>query len=141
MKTNIIFLTVIITLSLSCKKDQKRAEEITRMERVIAVHDEMMPKMSTLGKLISAMESKIDSSTAGNEYKDAKEDLEAAYNYMMEWMKGFGERFDSDEILEGKALTEQKEAWLIEEEAKVNTMKDMIQSSIANAEALLKEGN
>jgi hypothetical protein len=141
MKTNIIFLTVVITLSLSCKKEQKRAEEITRMERVIAVHDEMMPKMGALGKLISAMEIKIDSASTENEYKNAKEDLEAAYSYMMEWMKGFGERFESDEILEGKALSKQKETWLIEEEAKVNTMKDMIQSSIANAEALLKVGN
>jgi hypothetical protein len=29
----------------------------------------------------------------------------------MDWMQGFGSRFDSDEILNGKELTEQKQIW------------------------------
>ena len=32
--------------------------------------------------------------------------------YMMDWIQGFGSRFDSDEILNGKELTEQKQIWL-----------------------------
>ena len=28
--------------------------------------------------------------------------------YMMDWMQGFGSRFDSDEILNGKELIEKK---------------------------------
>ena len=60
---------------------------------------------------------------------------------MMDWMKGFGDRFDSDEIMNGKALSKQKEAWLIEEEEKVTIMRDMINNSITNAEALLKDKN
>lgn len=131
----------MILLSLSCKNEQKEVKELTRMERVIKVHDEVMPRMGTIGKLISAVEPKIDSSARGRQYKVAKGDLEDAYNYMMDWMKDFGDRFDSDEILEGKALSEQKESWLIEEEDKVNIMRDKINFSIANAEALLKEEN
>jgi len=34
--------------------------------------------------------------------------------YIMDWMHGFGSRFDSDEILNGKELTEQKQIWLDE---------------------------
>jgi hypothetical protein len=57
---------------------------------------------------------------------------------MMDWMKGFSTKFDTEEIMKGKALTLEKEAWLIEEEEKVNIMKDKINSSIANAQELLK---
>lgn len=141
MRKNVLFLVVLLALTLSCKNEQKETKEPTRMERVIAGHDEVMPKMGAIGKLISALEPKVDTTAVGKQYKVAKDDLEEAYTYMMDWMKGFGDRFDSDEILEGKALSEQKEAWLIEEEDKVNIMKGMINNSIANAEALLKQAD
>ena len=141
MKKNAILLLVMISLTLSCKNEPKETKKLTRMERVIAVHDEVMPTMGAIGKLISALETKVDSSVIGKQNKIAKDDLEEAYNYMMDWMKGFGERFDSEEILEGKTLSKQKADWLIEEEEKVNIMRDKINSSIAKAEALLKEEN
>ena len=141
MRKNALLLLVLLALTLSCKNEQKETKETTRMERVIAVHDEVMPKMGTIGKLISELKPKVDSTALGNQYEVAKDDLEEAYTYMMDWMKGFGDRFDADEILEGKILSEQKKAWLIEEEDKVNIMKDMINNSISNAEALLKQTN
>ena len=58
-------------------------------------------------------------------------------NYMMNWMQGFGSRFDSDEILNGKELTEQKQIWLDEEEEKVKALREQINSSIENAEKIL----
>jgi hypothetical protein len=58
---------------------------------------------------------------------------------MMDWMAGFGERFDSEEILDGKPLSEQKQQWLLEEEEKVKAMKEQVNSSIARAKALLKK--
>jgi hypothetical protein len=94
--------------------------------------------MGTIGKLINELEPMVDSTSVGKQYEVAIEDLEEGYNLMMDWMKGFGDRFDSEEIMEGKALTKEKQAWLIEEEEKVNIMKDKIYSSIANAENLLK---
>ncbi|WP_347925531.1 hypothetical protein [Pontimicrobium sp. SW4] len=139
MKKTIYLLVLLIVSTLSCKNNKKDTEEAARMERVIAVHDEVMPKMGTLGKLISALERKVDSTSTGQQCKTAKEDLEEAYKYMMDWMKGFGERFDSDEIFEGKTLSEQKREWLIEEEEKVNIMKEMINNSISQANTLLKE--
>ena len=141
MKKSVLFFIILTILNLSCKKEQNAAKETTRMERVIAIHDEVMPKMGTIGKLISALEPKIDSSETVTQYKVAKDNLEEAYTYMMDWMKGFGDRFDSDEILKGKALSEQKEAWLIEEEEKVNIMRDKINNSISLAKALLNEEN
>ena len=52
-------------------------------------------------------------------------------------MQGFGSRFDSDEILNGKELTEQKQIWLDEEEEKVKALREQINSSIENAEKIL----
>lgn len=137
----ILLLLVIVSVTLSCKNEQKDNQETTRMERVIAVHDEVMPKMGTIGRLINELEPMVDSTLVGKQYEVAIDDLQEGYNLMMDWMKGFGDRFDSDEIMEGKALTKEKEAWLIEEEEKVNIMKDKINSSIANAQALLKNTN
>ena len=55
-----------------------------------------------------------------------------------EWMKGFGDRFESDEIMKGKKLTKEKQRFLDEEEVKVKALRDKMNTSIENAEALLK---
>ena len=136
MKTKIILLLLVSLCITSCKNEPK---EQTRMERVIAVHDELMPKMSDIGRLSSAIASKMDGTENGETYKIAKDSLANAYDYMMEWMKEFGDSFDSEEILEGKVLTQEKEDLLIEQEKKVQHMKNMMLGSIANAEALLAE--
>ena len=117
---HLLFVLIVLSVTLSCKKDQKETKEATRMERVIAVHDEVMPKMGTIGKLISKLEPMADTTSVGKQYEVAVKDLKEGYNLMMDWMKGFGDRFDSEEIMEGKALTKEKEVWLIEEEEKVN---------------------
>ena len=109
------------------------------MDQVMAIHDEVMPKMSTLGKLVGELKSKVDTTETGQAYEAAMRDLQASHNSMMDWMKEFGDRFNSDEILNGKALTEQKQKWLDEEEVKVKALKEQINTSIAKAEELLKK--
>ena len=135
---NYIYLTILLlTLSFSCKEKEKEVEGPSQMEQVMAIHDEVMPKMSTLGKLVGELNTKIDTTETGLKYEAAMKDLQAAHNSMMDWMKGFGDRFDSDEILNGKALSDEKQKWLDLEEVKVKDLKEQINSSIANAEALL----
>jgi hypothetical protein len=58
---------------------------------------------------------------------------------MMDWMQGFGKRFDYEEIMNGKELNAEKKEWLLEEEVKVNELKEKINSSIANAERMLAD--
>ncbi|MBJ2174410.1 hypothetical protein JBL43_09190 [Aureibaculum sp. A20] len=140
MKTKILLVFALFMFMQSCKNEPKEKEE-TRMDRVMAVHDELMPRMGEIGKLTTALEAKIDTTATGEKYKLAKDSLVNAYDYMMDWMKGFGDKFDSEEVLEGKALNSKKEALLIEEEKKVHIMKDMMLGSIANAEALLAKEN
>ena len=134
-KKLILILSVIIAVAYSCKDQNK---ENSQMKDVMAVHDEVMPKMGTISQLVSELDEKITNDTSSNDYVAAKEELKAAHKAMMDWMKSFGDRFDGDEILNGRALTEEKQKWLDEEEAKVKALKEQINSSIKQAQDLLQ---
>lgn len=132
----IIVLTAVSLMAFfpSCKEEK----ESTQMKEVMAIHDEVMPEMSKMGSLVGELNSKENDSTdMGRQYKQARQDLQAAHKSMMDWMQNFGNRFDPDEILNGKQLSEQKQQWLDEEEEKVKALREEINSSIANAKELL----
>ncbi len=137
MKKILSLIVFVLFLSYSCKDKKKTEEGPSQMEQVMAIHDEVMPKMGKLGKLVGELKGKIDTTDTSKEYADAMKDLQEASRAMMDWMRDFGIRFDPDEILNGKELTEEKQKWLDEEEVKVKALKEQINSSIANAETLL----
>ncbi len=134
-----IFLAAFLFLAISCKQGEKASEKSTQMENVMAIHDEVMPKMGKLGKLVGELKSKVDTTETGQQYKAAMKDLQEANVAMMDWMQSFGSRFDSDEILNGKELSAQKQEWLNEEEENVKALKEQINSSIEKAENLLEK--
>jgi hypothetical protein len=134
-KKLILILSVIIAVAHSCKDQNK---EVPQMKEVMAIHDEVMPKMGTISQLVTELDEKITNDTSSNDYITAKEELKSAHKAMMDWMKSFGDRFDGDEILNGKALTEEKQKWLDEEEAKVKALREQINSSIEQAQNLLR---
>lgn len=135
-KSASVFLSLFLIL-YSCKTEPKKDESPSQMEEVMAVHDEVMPKMGTISNLIADLKPKVDSTEVGKEYLKAIHDLQGAHTSMMDWMKGFGERFDYEEIMNGKELNAEKQGWLQEEEIKVNELREEINTSIANAERLL----
>ncbi|WP_437396399.1 hypothetical protein [Flagellimonas lutimaris] len=132
-----ILICTVLFLSFSCKEEKKAPEGSSQMEEVMDIHDEVMPKMGTIGKLVGDLKAKVDSTEMGRKYEVAMKDLQEANTAMMDWMKDFGDRFNHEEILEGKELTEEKQQWLDEEEEKVKEVKEKINGSIARAEALL----
>lgn len=134
---NAILILTLVALFLTACKEVKEDPELTQMEQVIAIHDEVMPKMSTISKLVSELKPKVDSTEMGIEYAAAMKDLQDSHKSMMDWMQGFGGRFDFDEIQNNKALSEEKQAWLDEEEEKVKALKEQINTSIAKANRLL----
>lgn len=138
MKKTILLLTLIF-VAVACKEKKAATDDMTQMQEVMAIHDEVMPKMGKLGKLVAELKTKVDTTETGQRYEAAMKDLQAAHKSMMDWMQGFGERFDSDEILNGKELTPQKQQWLDEEEEKVKALREQINSSIERAEALLEK--
>lgn len=132
----ILILTAILLFAGSCREDK---EPPTRMEQVMAIHDSVMPEMGTISRLVSQLKPLADSTENGQAYLKAMEDLQEAHSAMMEWMKGFGDRFDHGEIMKGKALSPEKQEWLKEEEVKVKVMAEKVNTSIAKAKALLKD--
>lgn len=135
MKKVLSILTIIFFIAHFSCKDGKKSNE--QMKKVMAIHDEVMPKMSSLGSLVGELSSKEDSTEIGLQYRSARIGLQEAHKSMMDWMQGFGSRFDADEILNGKELTEQKQIWLDEEEEKVKALREQINRSIENAEKIL----
>ncbi|MBO0321274.1 hypothetical protein J0X14_03120 [Muricauda sp. CAU 1633] len=136
-KISSILICTILFLGFSCKEEKKAPEGPTQMEKVMAIHDEVMPKMGKLGKLVGELKAKVDTTEMGQQYETAMKDLQEANSAMMDWMRDFGDKFDSDEILNGKELTEEKQQWLDEEEEKVKVVKEKINGSIERAEKLL----
>lgn len=136
-------LTIVCVLSLlfSCKDGANKSVEVNQMEKVMAIHDEVMPKMGKLGKLVAELKPKVDSTEMGLQYGDAMKDLQDSHESMMSWMQNFGKRFDHDEIMNGKKLTAQKAEWLNEEEESVKALREQINSSIKKAELLLEKAN
>ncbi|MGB5320044.1 hypothetical protein, partial [Eudoraea sp.] len=110
----------------------------SQMKEVMAIHDEVMPKMGDISKLVATLKSKVDTTENGKAYEKAMIDLQNAHKEMMDWMRGFGDRFNSDEILNDAALSPEKLKWLEEEEQKIKKVKEDINSSIKNAEKLLE---
>lgn len=140
MKLRFIAIIVLFNLVLNFSCKEKKSEEApTKMEEIMAIHDEVMPEMSTLSKLVAELKPLADTTAVGKQYARAMMDLQNAHKSMMDWMAGFGGRFDSEEILEGKALSQQKKQWLLEEEVKVRAMRDSVNFSIARARALLEK--
>ncbi|MBT8302780.1 MAG: hypothetical protein KJO63_15760 [Maribacter sp.] len=135
-----ILAAVVLISSISCKDEKKEAAKGTnqQMKKVMAIHDEVMPKMSAMGSMVGELSSKEDSTELGLQYKAARRGLQDAHKAMMDWMQGFSNRFEPDEILNGKALTAQKQIWLDEEEEKVKALREQIYNSIEQAEKLLE---
>ena len=106
-----LIFTSVIAIGLSSCKEASTTEN-SAMNQVMAIHDEAMPKMSKIGSLVAELRKKIDNDEGGATEKKAMEDLQDAHKTMMEWMRGFGGKFDSEEILDGKELTPEKQALL-----------------------------
>ena len=133
------FLVAGMWFSSSSATAQDVEKEPSKMEQVMASHDEVMDEMPKLVQLINKLQTKADASYDKTKYKKAIADLKSANKSMMTWMSGFGERFEADEMMKGKALSEQKQKWLLEEEQKVAALKEEIEWSIGQAEALIVE--
>ncbi len=139
-KTLTLFFLAIGAMAISCKEEKKVETTIgenSQMLQVMAIHDEVMPKMGKVGQLVGQLKPMVDTTAQGKQYEKAMKELQAANESMMKWMQGFGDQFDSDEIMNGKELSEQKKLLLNVEEENIKVVKKQIERSIENAEALI----
>jgi hypothetical protein len=144
MKLIKLFLVIIATFTIGCNTPQPEEAKAfdQKMTEAIEIHDEVMPKMGKLSKLISSLEAKVDSTNA-EIYKPAIRDLKEGHDMMMDWMKDFGDEFSKTEINDGIKLKDAdslkarlKAIEISKKEAE--QMKVKVMQAIDNAEALLK---
>ncbi len=143
MKTlKTIVASLILVLVVSCgKKTSKEALEFnSTFEEVMAVHDEVMPKMNEMGKLSAELKAKVDTTATGKVYQQALDSLGNAHKSMMKWMEDFSNKFPySDDRLKGKSTEEIINAIeeLKKEKIKIDEVRNALNGSITNAKSVL----
>lgn len=121
------FMSVIVAslALLSCQNE---------MESVVAVHDELMPKMTTISRLQEQLSESLPDSIRSEQQQAVIDELEAANNAMMNWMQDFGTAFDFEEINKGKPLTAAKQDSLKKYVLSVAALKTQMLKAIENGQ-------
>ncbi len=109
MKLVIPFSILFLTLLISCedKPDQIKALK----DEVMDIHDEVMPKMGDLRKASKSLMMKAETldSSAAAELKIIADDIEAANEFMMEWMRQYEPDLEGSEAEVLEYYKEQRE--------------------------------
>ena len=136
-----ISLTILAFLFITSCGEPKKNTKDQMYDKVMAVHDEVMPKMGDIMKYKKQLQTKIDELiAAGQEENEAKiaelekaiENLDNSHEGMMNWMR----QFDND--FEGK-VEEEVMKYLTDQMTKIESIGKMTNTAIANAEQLLAE--
>ncbi|MBT8231640.1 MAG: hypothetical protein HKO66_12455 [Saprospiraceae bacterium] len=125
---NTALLFFIMLLGILCKPDLSNPKVEALYTEVIAIHDEVMPKMSTIHKLKKKLK-KIEN---GVVTKVLIDNLDKADEGMMQWMEDFAVFKKMDDKSD-----EEKIKFLEEEKEKITKVSVNMKSSISIAEAYL----
>ncbi len=118
MKTTVSIILFTLLLVFACGDKKKNTQEELH-DKVMALHDEIMPKMGDIMKFKKQLNNKIDAlieegSDANaekiTELRNVVEDLENSHEGMMNWMREFDNDFEgmvNEEVI--KYLNEQVE--------------------------------
>ena len=88
----LIIATLVLAITAGCKEEKKAPSMSDQMKTVMAAHDEVMPKLGKMGRLVGELNSKEDSTKIGMKYRQARIDLQDANKSMMDWMQSFKSR-------------------------------------------------
>lgn len=131
-----IVLVGLVLVSGCGDEAQKRKDAL--LGEVMAVHDEVMPKMGDLRKTAKTLQAKADSLeglTEGDfeaqiiELRNAAEAIEAANEGMMTWMRQF-------EAPDNEAPVEEVIAYLTEQKEKIDQVKKQMLESLEQGQEL-----
>ena len=99
MKKTLITISLFTSLT-ACQKNAEDKQKLM-INEVMAVHDEVMPKMDDIMSLKSKLDSAIKVSPDSAKAKKLYSALDVADNQMMDWMEGY----DSESV-KGKSEVE-----------------------------------
>jgi len=135
-----IFVTSCGSSGSSLKKEDAQKEEESQLWKdVLAVHDEVMPKMATLNKLQRELKqisekkkATVDPAKFENVAK-AVQKLEQADDAMMEWMQGFQQL----EALQESQTHEQILNYLKDKKTAIKSIQKKMNDAIEDGQKLL----
>ena len=141
MKLTATFLTALVgLLFISSCGDGGKAERETLRDEVMAVHDEVMPKMGDLRKTRKSLEALSDSlrSDTTNTEKLQKLgsraiEIAVANEAMMGWMRQY-----NPEIMEDGTPHEEVMSYLNEQKESIEKVRDQMNQALALGEEALK---
>lgn len=134
---NKYFIVVLIAILVACGGAKEEKDPVSDLkEEVIAVHDEVMPKMGELRKVEKLLRSKADSlseadSLVANRHVAAADAIEHANEGMMNWMRNFDPNFEGTEEEILKYLDDQKKS--------IEQVKQKMLQSLDTGKALLEQ--
>jgi hypothetical protein len=138
MQLSRLFLALFTSIILySCQPNQEELNKIKR-DAVIAIHDEVMPKIGQLKKFEKEAEKQIEilemsepvDSLQIQELKAIANELNEAYEAMFVWMR----QYNGDD--EGKSPEEIKE-YLETQEEKISEVNEQIKTALSKSGAVL----
>ena len=141
-KLNFLAFTAILLWAAACGPAQKETGETTDPEllkdEVMAVHDEVMPKMQDIMRLKERARTMIDSlatdsMTNASQIEELEQlitSLDEADEAMMGWMRNYRRDFDGSD--------EEYISYLQDEKAKIDAVKEEMMSAIEEAEVALQ---
>ena len=137
MKKYIALFFALFCLATFNSYGQETSGSSSLMDEVMTKHDEVMTLMPSTVRLIGQLESILETSSDKAAVENAIDGLKNANKAMSDWMQGFGNRFSAEEMYKGAPLTSEKKQWLAEEKNKVIELNQLIDQSIAQANAVL----
>jgi len=131
-----LLLVALFTVSCGGGFDREAARD-----KVIDVHDEVMPKLDEVMNLkkqvlAKATEVSATESKTADELRDLAAELESARKGMMTWMNDWSKT--STVHVKGESAEEEQKAYFAAEMERVTKVKEDINSSIAAAKKVLK---
>jgi len=139
MRDYVILLLLSACTLFSCNEDPKNTQQYAQMERILNLHDEVMPEMSTISRLISALESATQADSTQVVLGESVEELKEANQAMMQWMIDFSEAFTTAEIMGKELIPQEKQSLLTQYEASATALKQKMLGAIKRADVLERE--
>ena len=139
MRSPFFVLFVIVLILISCQKNPKKSQEFAQLERILKLHDEVMPEMGNISRLIDALERDFQSDSTQIALNAAVAELKSANSAMIQWMIDFSETFTTDEITGKIMISMDKQSILDSYEVSALSLKEKILSAIKQANAVMNE--
>lgn len=130
---NKIITTIsLLALLTGCQKNAEDKQKLM-IDEVMAVHDEVMPKMDDIMSLKSSLDSAIKVSPDSAKAKKLYSALDVADNQMMGWM----ENYDSESV-KGKS-EEQISKYFADQKTRITEVNVLTVKSIEDAKKFLRK--